>query len=150
MIREKEASRTAIVICQATFDSLWVYHQKFQIMPMPVGLKELKVQLSVALGMLCNTAAFGVNWLPRLAAVHFPELLLHSRHHDQVPVLQSVDQLQCPPGPSQKWTIPNPSHGSALALSLGESNRKAYLCWQEEEPWDLEGTNFLGGGRSPS
>lgn len=42
MVREKEASRTGIVICQATFDSLWVYHQKFQIMPMPVGLKELK------------------------------------------------------------------------------------------------------------
>lgn len=127
MLRWKEASRTGVVICQATFDSLWVYHQNFQIMPMPAGLKELKVQLSVARGMLCNTAAFGVNWLPRLAAVPFPELLLHSRHHDQVPVLQSVDQLQCPPGPSQKWTIPNLSHGSVLALSLGDGTGK-HIC----------------------
>lgn len=93
-------------------------------MPLPAGLKELKVQLSVALGMLCNPAAFGVNWLLCLAAVHFPELLLHSRHHDQVPVLQSVDQLQCPPGPSHKWTIPNLSHGSVLALSLGDLTGK--------------------------
>lgn len=112
------------MICQATFDSRWVYHQKFQIMPLPAGLKELKVQLSVALGMLCHPAAFGVNWLLCLAAVHFPELLLHSRHHNQVPVLQSVDQLQCPPGPSHKWTIPNLSHGSVLALSLGDLTGK--------------------------
>lgn len=39
----------------------------------------------------------------------------------------SVDQLQCPPGPSQKCTVPHFSRGSVLALALGDCTGK-HIC----------------------
>lgn len=85
MVRWKEESGIVVVIHKAAVDHLWLCHQNFQVMPLPADLKELKVQLSMALGMLCNISAFGVNLLPGLAAIPFPELLIHSRFLNHAP-----------------------------------------------------------------